>query len=369
VALAEISGGNPAALAIIDLLSKGECYETRLKSGRQIVDWVVAYTQHLDVNDVEIRAELSRGLFNVALELDARGLAREEETLWAAIRMAAVFAKPEGLSALTQFLSPQKLCHVQQVSLQAIVNVSQRRPLPDIPELKELRRLVRDTANRLCRADLIGIDGVGALAISSVAAARALALPGISVWTAAFRTRPLLLRQVENELAELVQQWPESATTGQVAAEPRTARRPRPRRPRLFIGQEFTHPDTQHVWRVTDIGVYSVIAIDVTETLERHGGDRSWLGGPPYLTTEQVWSEQDLQVLEGVEGIEWEDARGSRRTNLVVCPHCGWIDPDSLLAHAGDEGTWDHDCVVCSRGFVATRIISERVVCQRREDV
>lgn len=141
------------------------------------------------------------------------------------------------------------------------------------------------------------------------------------------------------------------------------------RRPRLYIGQEFMHPHTGHVWRVTDIGLHCTVLIDVTQALEDHGGDRSWLSGPPYAIVERVWSTFDLGVLEGVEGIDWEDSPRSQRTNQIICPYCGWIDPDSGLAHAGDEGSWDHECKGCKEKFVATRIISERVVCQRRENI
>ncbi len=346
--------GDQAARAILELLSEVDV-ETPL---------VVAHTQFLEVHDRELRAQLSTRLFEVARALEARGLASEEPTFFAAVRMAAVFAKPEGLSELGAFLTPDKLGVVQQVSLQAIANVAHRRPLPEIPELIALRRRVAATANRLCQADLLGMEGVAAVAISSVEAARALGLSQVEKWTAAFRSRPLLLRQLVTGLEELTAEWPAEAKVP-VAAPPK----PRfgARRPRLHIGQEFIHPHTKRVWRVTDVGIHCVVLIDVDEVLKNHGGDRSWLNGPPYAVEQRVWSWFDLGVLDGVEGIEWEDASRSLRTNLVVCPYCGWTDPESGMAYGGDEGTWDQQCGRCNENFVATRIISERVVCQRRE--
>ena len=94
-------------------------------------------------------------------------------------------------------------------------------------------------------------------------------------------------------------------------------------RPRVSIGQEFTHPHTGHVNRVTDVGTRTFLTIDTTsgtsaihdnKTGDRStqvvSGDerRSWLAGPPYGVAEQVWDEYDQEGLRDVEGIEWIDA-------------------------------------------------------------
>jgi hypothetical protein len=93
-------------------------------------------------------------------------------------------------------------------------------------------------------------------------------------------------------------------------------------RPLLSIGQEFTHPSTGHVHRVTDVGQRTFLTIDTTsgeiathdtetgETTTRvvSGGEwRSYLAGPPYGVAEHVWDEYDQEVLRDVEGIEWVD--------------------------------------------------------------
>ncbi|HTV25805.1 MAG TPA: hypothetical protein VMG12_44215 [Polyangiaceae bacterium] len=92
------------------------------------------------------------------------------------------------------------------------------------------------------------------------------------------------------------------------------------KRPLLRIGQEFTHPHTGHVHRVTDVGRRTFLTIDTTSgTIATRDADtgetttrvvtgdewRSYLAGPPYGVVEQVWDEYDQEVLEDVEGIEW----------------------------------------------------------------
>jgi hypothetical protein len=79
------------------------------------------------------------------------------------------------------------------------------------------------------------------------------------------------------------------------------------RRPRLEIGQAFTHPTTGDLWKVTDIGKRTVIAINVTATMAEHAGDESWLRGPPYAIAEHVWDEYSLGALLGAPDVEWED--------------------------------------------------------------
>jgi hypothetical protein len=78
------------------------------------------------------------------------------------------------------------------------------------------------------------------------------------------------------------------------------------RQPCLKIGQEFKHPETGHLWRVTDIGSRTFLAIDITQGLEDHGNDSSWLKGPPYAVAEYVWDEHDIKALEDVPDIEWD---------------------------------------------------------------
>lgn len=57
------------------------------------------------------------------------------------------------------------------------------------------------------------------------------------------------------------------------------------------------------------------------------------------------------------------------RTNLVLCPYCGWTHPNSIEAYAGDEGAWDQACGGCQKTFRAVRVIDVRVICQKPEDV
>jgi hypothetical protein len=76
------------------------------------------------------------------------------------------------------------------------------------------------------------------------------------------------------------------------------------KRPLLSIGQEFRHPHSGHVHRVTDVGGRTFLTIDTTSrTIATHdtvtketttrvvSGDecRSYLAGPPYGVAEQVW--------------------------------------------------------------------------------
>jgi hypothetical protein len=93
-------------------------------------------------------------------------------------------------------------------------------------------------------------------------------------------------------------------------------------RPILSIGQEFTHPSTGDVHRVTDVGRRTFLTINTTSgTIATHdtatgvtttrvvSGDewRSYLAGPPYGVAENIWDEYDQEVLRDVEGIEWVD--------------------------------------------------------------
>ena len=53
------------------------------------------------------------------------------------------------------------------------------------------------------------------------------------------------------------------------------------------IGKEFQ--TTTGVWRCTDIGTRTIIAIKVSGR-----DDQSWLNGPPYAVAEMVFDEDDL---------------------------------------------------------------------------
>ena len=68
-------------------------------------------------------------------------------------------------------------------------------------------------------------------------------------------------------------------------------------RPVLRIGQEFTHPSTGHVHRVTDIGSRTFLTVDATLNPAA--------SGPPYDVIEHVWDEYDQEVLRDVDGISW----------------------------------------------------------------
>jgi len=88
----------------------------------------------------------------------------------------------------------------------------------------------------------------------------------------------------------------------------------------MHIGQEFTHPHTGHVHRVTDVGSRTFLTINTTcgsvgtydsttrETTTRllTGAEwETWLTGPPYACGEDVWDEHDQEALRGISGIEW----------------------------------------------------------------
>ncbi len=90
----------------------------------------------------------------------------------------------------------------------------------------------------------------------------------------------------------------------------------------MHIGQEFTHPETGHVHRVTDVGHRTFLTIDTTcgsvdtydsatgkttTRLVSGAGWTTWLTGPPYACAEQVWDEDDQEALRGVDGVEWVD--------------------------------------------------------------
>lgn len=54
------------------------------------------------------------------------------------------------------------------------------------------------------------------------------------------------------------------------------------------IGKEFR--TETGVWRCTDIGTRTIIAINVTDR-----DDQSWFNGPPYAVAEMVFDEDDLE--------------------------------------------------------------------------
>src|SRR5262245_44083748 len=88
----------------------------------------------------------------------------------------------------------------------------------------------------------------------------------------------------------------------------------------MHIGQEFMHPHTGHVHRVTDVGRRTFLTINTTcgsidtydsttlKTTTRLVSGAEWqtlLNGPPYACAEIVWDEHDQEVLRDVHGIEW----------------------------------------------------------------
>lgn len=102
------------------------------------------------------------------------------------------------------------------------------------------------------------------------------------------------------------------------------------KRPLLSIGQEFRHPHTGHIHRVTDVGRRTFLTIDTKSgTIATHdpttgetatravSGDewRSYLAGPPYGVAEHVWDEYDQEILRDVEGINWVDVSTSEEIN------------------------------------------------------
>lgn len=90
----------------------------------------------------------------------------------------------------------------------------------------------------------------------------------------------------------------------------------------MHIGQEFIHPHTGHVHRVTDVGRRTFLTINTTygpvdtrdsttqETTTRLVSDaewQTWLAGPPFACAEHVWDEHDQETLRDVDGIEWAE--------------------------------------------------------------
>lgn len=66
------------------------------------------------------------------------------------------------------------------------------------------------------------------------------------------------------------------------------------------IGTEFK-TDTG-VWRCTDTGTRTIIAIKISDTLSPP--DPSWFNGPPYAVAEQVFDEKDITACEMIRD-EW----------------------------------------------------------------
>jgi hypothetical protein len=60
------------------------------------------------------------------------------------------------------------------------------------------------------------------------------------------------------------------------------------------IGERFTCGGK--IWRCTDIGTRTIIAIHLDPELERM--DRSWFRGPPYAVDETVFDENDFSACE-----------------------------------------------------------------------
>ena len=82
------------------------------------------------------------------------------------------------------------------------------------------------------------------------------------------------------------------------------------------IGMEFTTALGERLWRVTDIGTRTIIAIriddhkvcrynsetrtrvvEIDQEAEKHG----WFNGPPYAINENVFDEYDIEGCEPVK--------------------------------------------------------------------
>ena len=65
------------------------------------------------------------------------------------------------------------------------------------------------------------------------------------------------------------------------------------------IGDCFVLDDQPQVWRVTDVGSRTIVAIRLDK-----GDDTSWYAGPPYAVAEYVFDEDDIDDMVRVEAQE-----------------------------------------------------------------
>ena len=61
------------------------------------------------------------------------------------------------------------------------------------------------------------------------------------------------------------------------------------------IGMKFTTVGSDAVYRVTDIGTRTIVAIRLDAS------DDSWYNGPPYAVCEIVFDEYEIEVCSSVE--------------------------------------------------------------------
>ena len=71
------------------------------------------------------------------------------------------------------------------------------------------------------------------------------------------------------------------------------------------IGDYFVLGDQPQVWRVTDVGSRTVVAIRLDK-----GDDKSWYVGPPYAVAEYVFDEDDIDDMVRVEARETKGDEG-----------------------------------------------------------
>jgi hypothetical protein len=168
------------------------------------VGTIVVESQFVQTADPELRKRLSVALHECAVRLVNGQREGDQKYVWAAIRMMAVLGDSKDLARLNKFLEPKNARSVRQVSLQAIANVSNRGPQPQIPELAELRDQVATLVRLLCHPEIVAI--ASPIAICSVVAAVALGLSPTG--REAFAAHPLLQRQLDRELEEMTSEWP-----------------------------------------------------------------------------------------------------------------------------------------------------------------
>lgn len=192
-----VEDGEKHAAALVSQLEQ-------LLEARGDVGAIVVESQFVQTTDPELRKRLSVALHECAVRLVNGHRAADQQYVWAAIRMMAVLGDSKDLARLTKFLDRNNDRSVRQVSLQAIGNVSNRGPQPQIAELAELRERVATLVRLLCHPEIVGITSP--IAMCSVVAAVALGLSPTG--REAFAAHPLLQRQLDRELEEMTSEWP-----------------------------------------------------------------------------------------------------------------------------------------------------------------